>query len=211
MNFNNFENLLDLFFFKYQSQEKENIFLQSLSDKKSSFSWEETFLSIKKFSDLIKKNSNKGQRCLLISENRPEWFIADLSIMLSELITVPTYTTYSEKDYEYIINDCKPKICIVSNDVQLKKIKKFISNKIKVISIENINDKIESINSILEEYTKKKISDISSSFNHNIERKDLACIIYTSGTQGNPKGVMLSHGGILNLSLIHISEPTRPY
>ena len=91
MNFNNFENLLDLFFFKYQSQEKKNIFLQSLSNKKSSFSWEETFLSIKKFSDLIKKNSNKGQRCLLISENRPEWFIADLSIMLSELITVPTH------------------------------------------------------------------------------------------------------------------------
>ena len=55
MNFNNFENLLDLFFFKYQSQEKRDIFLQSLSDKKSSFSWEETFLSIKKFSELIKK------------------------------------------------------------------------------------------------------------------------------------------------------------
>ena len=69
MNFNNFENLLDLFFLKYQSQEKRDIFLQSLSDKKNSFSWEETFLSIKKFSELIKKNSSKGQRCLLISEN----------------------------------------------------------------------------------------------------------------------------------------------
>ena len=42
-------------------------------------------------------------------------------------VTVPLFTTYSEKDYEYIINDCKPKICIISNDIQFKKIEKFIS------------------------------------------------------------------------------------
>ena len=46
-------------------------------------------------------------------------------------VTVPLFTTYSEKDYEYIINDCKPKICIVSNDIQFKKIEKFISNENK--------------------------------------------------------------------------------
>ena len=93
MNFKNFENLLDLFFFKYQSQEKKNIFLQSLSGKKSSFSWEETFLSIKKFSDLIKKNSSKGQRCLLISENRPEWFISDVGIQAIGAVSVGLYPT----------------------------------------------------------------------------------------------------------------------
>ena len=113
-------------------------------------------------------------------------------------VTVPLFTTYSEKDYEYIINDCKPKICIISNDIQFKKIEKFISSETKIISIENFNQKIESIENILEKNPKKETINISENFNDKILRKDLACIIYTSGTTGNPKGVMLSHGGILS-------------
>ena len=109
-------------------------------------------------------------------------------------ITVPLFTTYSERDYEYIINDCKPRILIVSNNTQLKKVEKFISGEIKVLSIENISDKIESVENILDKNNSKSELD----FNKNIERKNLACIIYTSGTTGNPKGVMLSHGGILS-------------
>ena len=86
----------------------------------------------------MSKNLSKGDRCVLLSENRPEWLISDIAIMNAGGVTVPLFTTYSEKDYEYIINDCNPKICIVSNNTQLKKIDKFISDKIKVLSIENI-------------------------------------------------------------------------
>tara|TARA_B100000886_G_scaffold284170_1_gene208521 strand:- start:153 stop:1853 length:1701 start_codon:yes stop_codon:yes gene_type:complete len=220
MELSKINSLVELFFTKYEEIRSisDKPFLKWLKDDKKNFlTWQQVELNIQILSDYLKTNLSKGDRCVLLSENRPEWLVADIAIMNAGGVTVPLFTTYSEKDYEYIINDCKPKICIVSNDVQLKKIKKFISNKIKVISIENINDKIESINSILEEYTKKKISDISSSFNQNIERKDLACIIYTSGTTGNPKGVMLSHGGILSNcegareileSLVKNSQPT---
>ena len=66
---------------------------------------------------------------MLISENRPEWFISDMSIMLSQSITVPAYTTYIEKDYEYIIDDCRPSVVFVSNNEQFNKIKKIIKKK----------------------------------------------------------------------------------
>ena len=58
---------------------------------------------------------------MLISENRPEWMISDLSIMLSGGITVPAYTTYTERDYEYIIDDCTPTIIIISDKIQYMK------------------------------------------------------------------------------------------
>ena len=113
-------------------------------------------------------------------------------------VTVPLFTTYSEKDYEYIINDCKPKICIVSNNNQLRKIEKFISNETKVLSIENLNEKIESFENIFKKDSNQTAKNILGEYNIKIKREDLACIIYTSGTTGNPKGVMLSHGGILS-------------
>ena len=102
-------------------------------------------------------------------------------------VTVPLFTTYSEKDYEHIINDCKPKICIVSNDIQFKKIQKFISNNTKIFSFENFNQKIENIFKNIFENSKIEKTNISNNYNKKIKRKDLACIIYTSGTTGNPQ------------------------
>ena len=197
MELNKLNSLIELFFKKCQEMQasSDKPFLKWLKDNKKEFlSWKQVEQNIRILSEYLKKYLSKGDRCILLSENRPEWLITDLSIMNAGGVTVPLFTTYSEKDYEYIINDCKPKICIVSNNIQLKKIKKFISNKIKVLSIENISDKIESVESILN----KKNLETEFNFNQKIQRKDLACIIYTSGTTGNPKGVMLSHGGILS-------------
>ena len=200
MNLKNINNLVQLFFEKYkQLKNKNTLFLSSLKEPKKTYTWEQTFNFINIVSQELKKIVNKGDRCLLISENRPEWFISDLSIMFSEAITVPAYTTYAEKDYEYIINDCKPSVIFVSNDEQFNKIKKIISEKSyikQIFSFENLNDTDENnfinINDLLQTNLQNELN------NFNIKRNDIACIIYTSGTQGNPKGVMLSHGGILN-------------
>ena len=129
MSTKNIKNLVELFFTNYQKHNKNNILLTSLKDPTNNFTWEKTFYSIKKISTEIKKYINKGDRVLLISENRPEWFISDLSIMLSEAITVPAYTTYAERDYEYIINDCSPKLIFVSNQEQFNKIQKISLKK----------------------------------------------------------------------------------
>ena len=204
MQIDKIKNLLELFYEQYQKQNKESIFLQSLKESTEKYSWKDVYLNINKLSEEISKHIKKGDRCLLVSENRPEWMISDLSIMLSGGVTVPAYTTYSERDYEYIIDDCTPTIIIISNKTQYEKIKDIIPKKNfikKVIffeNIENIENIDEKLNINIHNIFKKNNCDNQNFSNLEIRRKDMACIIYTSGTQGNPKGVMLSHGGILN-------------
>ena len=201
MELNKINNLVELFFEKYKEKKEliDQPFLKWLKiGNNESVSWKQVKDNVCLLSEFLAERLSKGDRCILLSENRPEWLIADLAIMNAGGVTVPLFTTYSEKDYEYIIKDCKPKICIVSNDIQFKKIEKFISNETKVISFENFNQKIESIRNILEKNPKQETINFLDNYNNELKRKDLACIIYTSGTTGNPKGVMLSHGGILS-------------
>jgi long-chain acyl-CoA synthetase len=198
MKLESYNNLLELFFDRYQLENKNEIFLQSLKNENSNFTWKQTFDAIQNLSLFLDQYITTNDRCLLISENRPEWLISDLSIMLSKGITVPAYTTYVERDYEFLINDCKPSVIITSNAIQLKKIntiiKKYSFIK-KVISFENIKDKNVTF---IEEIFNKTYKQEKNFKEIGLSRKDISCIIYTSGTQGNPKGVMLSHGGILN-------------
>ena len=107
MNLDNFNSLVELFFYQAEKQDPKSVFLKWLNpNNNKTFTWEETKNNIFKLSKVIKENIKEGDRCLLVSENRPEWFICDLAIMLSGGITVPAYTTYTKDDYKYLIEDC---------------------------------------------------------------------------------------------------------
>ena len=130
--------LVELFFKKFEQitsedlKKREKTFLVSLKAKikydnflYSSYTWGAINTRIKVLSNYLINIISKGDRCILLSENRPEWLISDIAIMNAGGVTVPLFTTYSENDYKYIINDCKPKVCIVQ---YLKQCKLLVHN-----------------------------------------------------------------------------------
>ena len=106
--------LVELFFKKYEekfpngSKASEETFLVSIKNKDLpdtnsgpfTYSWENINTKIKILSNYLEKIISKGDRCILLSENRPEWLISDIAIMNAGGVNVPLFTTYSESDYE---------------------------------------------------------------------------------------------------------------
>ncbi|KLE34291.1 AMP-dependent synthetase/ligase [Aurantiacibacter luteus] len=146
-----------------------------------------------------------GDRVVIVAENRPEWCIADLAIMAAGLVTVPAYTTNTESDHGHILDDSGACAAIVSNAKLAKVLFPAILKTGKarhVVVMEGVST-AQSGAFDLHRWSDMTRGDAAAARAAveariaRIARRDMACIIYTSGTSGAPRGVMLHHGAIL--------------
>ena len=205
LNFDEFNSVVKIFDKQSSMLQDQPYLWRKIDDKYSSLSWKEVRNNVEIFSTALKNlGILAGDRVVIVSENRPEWQIADLSIMTIGAISVPAYTTSTTNDYEYIIKHSGARCIIVSNHDLANKVLPAVLNSHMCQTVIKINDDnknydvpitVLSWNSLINENNNSVLQLTESIKNH--KRTDTACIIYTSGTGGNPKGVMLSHGAML--------------
>ena len=216
INFDQFNSIVSLFHHQSINLADKPYLWKKSDDQFVSLSWKQIREQVEAIGQgLINLGVLTGDRIVILSENRPEWQVADLAIMAIGAISVPAYTTSTTNDYEHIINHSGARCIIVSShNLALKAIPAVLkSTKCQnIIKIDEDNNKYdEPINITMWNTLIDKNQDSSwntlkndnyeyFNFEENIKkqkRKDTACIIYTSGTGGSPKGVMLSHGAML--------------
>ncbi len=159
----------------------------------------------KKYSDLVSygllaKGINKNDKIAIISNNRPEWNFTDLGILQIGAIDVPIYPTISENDLKFILEDADVKFIFVSSEEIYLKVKSF-SSELKGLQGIFTYSKVEGAthwSELIELGEKQRDEDRLNAIKATINSGDLATLLYTSGTTGNPKGVMLSHNNLVS-------------
>jgi len=156
--------------------------------------------------NLVRLGYTRGERIMLVSENRPEWCIADLAIMAAGCITVPAYTTNTERDHLHILENSGSRGVIVSTAKLAKPLLPAVMRSggaNHLIAMEPLGMAQASTveyhgwDAMLEGDAVAALGAVEARMSR-IDRTDTACLIYTSGTGGAPRGVMQHHGAILH-------------
>jgi long-chain acyl-CoA synthetase len=203
--FETFPNLVAMFFARVAEKGDEPFLWAKKDGAWQPMSWRETAEQVSSLAAALKGiGLNPGDTVMLVSENRPEWCIADLAIMAAGCVSVPAYTTNTERDHQHILDDSGARAAIVST----RKLARALlpaahrsSSCEHVIGIESLPSGQES-NVSFHDWSSliaAEAPDVAgTAARANFSRGDLACLIYTSGTGGAPRGVMQHHGAILH-------------
>ncbi len=197
---------LPTMFFDQAERFADRPFLWSKPDTEwRSQSWRQVANRVSELSRALRAlGVEPGDRVALVSENRPAWLIADVAIMAAGAITVPAYTTNSENDHHFVLNDSGAKGLVISTRALAKcalpaamraPATEFAICLETPDPVPGQGLRIYTWEEALEKG--RELADDVREFAQRPERSDTCCLIYTSGTGGQPKGVMLSHGAII--------------
>jgi long-chain acyl-CoA synthetase len=203
--FEHFSNLVTMFFTRAAAQGDSPFLWHKENGNWSAISWKDAARQVSALATSLKSlGLVSGDRVMLVSENRPEWCIADLGIMAAGCVTVPTYTTNGERDHQHIMEDSGASAVIVSTPklaaaiipaaIRATRTKHLIGIeplRVGQTSGVKIHNWVDLVNE------ESDVEACAANAEANFARGDLACIIYTSGTGGSPRGVRQHHGAIL--------------
>jgi long-chain acyl-CoA synthetase len=155
---------------------------------------------------------HRGDRIAILSENRPEWSIADFAILLLGAVTVPVYATLTPEQTAFTLRDSGATVVFVSTEHQLRKVRTILSQtqvqKIVVMDRLNIPGELAANCVLMDRFMTQApltLDPKTEASARSIQPDDLATIIYTSGTTGISKGAMLTHGNMasnINYSML---------
>ena len=204
--FDDSPNLVSLFLDRADRLGQEPMLWARHDKQWQAISWAEAARQVCLIAENLRaKGLNAGDRVLLVSENRPEWCLADLGIMAAGCVTVPAYTTNTERDHLHVLNNSGARAVIASSAKLAKPLIAALAQNDAtelLFTMEPIphaqegNFSWHQWSELLEgdaEAARKAVDERIA----GIGRNDLACIIYTSGTGGAPRGVRQHHGAIL--------------
>ncbi len=195
-----FENLVDMFFARAREQGDKPFLWAKQGGAWQSTSWRAAAAQVASLAAGLRKiGLGQGDRVMLVSENRPEWCISDLAIMAAGCVTVPTYTTNTTRDHTHIIENSGARAVIVSDAKLAKAVLPAVILAEHATTVIGIEDFRVGQGGVEYHDWRKLIADNPAEpQDTGAGRNDLACIIYTSGTGGAPRGVMQHHGAILH-------------
>ncbi len=198
--FNSWPNLATMFF-EQAARLGDKAFLWEKKDGTYiSLSWRQTAdRAVAIARGLLAQGIKPGDRVVLASENRPDWLIADIAIMSMGAITVPAYITNTTEDYRHILNDSGARAVIVSTTRLAKTLLPAVADCTDTSLVISIDDELGSgisLSALMVSGEGRTDDIVARAATWGRDRT--ACIIYTSGTSGAPKGVMLHHGAILH-------------
>ncbi len=198
-----FPNLVTMFFTRAAEKGDAPFLWTKTSGTWVATSWAEAARQVASLSTALTATGLKrGDRVMLVAENRPEWCLSDLAIMAAGCITVPTYVTNTERDHLHIIENAGACAIIVSTAKLAKTLLPAVirSNQAQtVIGFEDMKVPagidFHNWHALIAAH---QTAPETAAARADFDREDLACIIYTSGTGGAPRGVMQHHGAILH-------------
>ena len=198
-----FPNLVAMFFARATAAGDRPFLSRKVGDEWVAMSWVDVAQQVASLAAGLRAiGLQPGDRVMLVSENRPEWCISDLAIMAAGCITVPTYITNTERDHTHIIENSGARAIIVST---AKLARPLLPAAIRasaakiVIGIDDMRIAqggaldFHAWGQLIADHPTDPAQIVSTA-----ARDDLACIIYTSGTGGAPRGVRQHHGAILH-------------